>query len=318
MKFKVFFFKRRYIYYVVLGLSLIILLVLFFISGTPTPTFTTIDNNRLIKNYDVTGDGEKDLISIKTMDKKYMVSIASKEKSYELVPNKKLNTLGNHYDYWPLRITFVDVSRDKLPEIFTQGAENGKAIQHIFVWDRTKFKDILCNANNILGFIDLHNNKTPKIISGNVNEDTIHMSNYIFSQGSLINYVNNYNDNFLGKDSILSFIKYIQGLPQNEIDKPNDIFYPGLDGDALSTIGVLSASDNTFTFQDGVFMDNRCNTDGEIVEVKWALNFKAISNKDSNIIKNYTLNLLLKTYGDASEKYYFKISSIQLASKDNN
>lgn len=318
MKFRVLFLKRQYIYYTTLGILLIILLILFFVSKKTFLTFATIDTNRVIKNYDVTGDGIKDLISIKSIDNKYKVNINSKEKNYTLIPNPKLNTLGNHYDYWPLRITFMDISRDKLPEIFTQGSESGKAIQHMFVWDKDKFKDLLCNANNILGFIDLHNNKTPKIISGNIGEDSIHMSNYIFSQGKLINYANNYSDNFLGKDSILSFIKYIQGLPQNEIDKPSDLFYPGLDGNALSAIGILSALDSTFTFQDGIFMDNRCNTDGEIVEIKWTLNFKAISNKDNNNIKNYTLNLILKAHGDTTKKYYFKISSIQLSPRNSN
>ncbi|AGK96567.1 hypothetical protein [Clostridium pasteurianum] len=318
MKFRVLFLKKRYIYYSALIILLIILSILFFLSKESLPTFSTIGIGRTIKNYDVTGDGIKDLISIDSINDKYKVNINSKGKNYTLSPNKQLDTLGNHYDYWPLRITFLDISRDKLPEIFTQASERGKAIQHIFVWDKDKFQDILSNTNNLLGFIDLHNNKTPKIISGNIGENDISMANYIFSQDKLIHYSNNYNSNFLGKDSILSFVKYVQGLPQNETEKPNDIFYPGLDGNALSAIGMLSASDSTFTFQDGIFMDNRCNTDGDIIEIKWVLNFKSISNKDTNMVKNYTLNLMLKAQGDPSQKHYFKISSVQISNKNNN
>lgn len=318
MKLRVLFLKRQYIYYAALGVILIILFILFFISKESSPTFATTDTNRSIKNYDVTGDGAKDLISIKTIDNKYTININSKEKNYTLIPNKKLNTLGYNYDYWPLRLTFIDISRDKLPEIFTQGSQSGRSVQHMFIWDKDKFQDFFCSTNNLFGFIDLHNNKTPKIISANIEGNSIHMSNFIFSQHKLINYTSNYSDNFLGKDSIVSFIKYLEGLPQNELDKPNDIFYPGLDGNALSAIGILSASDNTFRFQDGIFMDNRCNSDGDIIEVKWILNFKAISNKDNSKIKRYTLNLNLKKQGDPSQKYYFKISSMQLSSKKDN
>lgn len=315
MKLKVLFFKRQYIYYSVLTILLIILSILFFISKDSLPTFTTINTNRTIKNHDITGDGIKDLISIKWTDKGYNIDVTSNGKNYTLTPNEKLDTLGNHYDYWPLRITFLDVSRDKIPEIFVQASENGKSIQHTFIWNNNKFKDFLCNSNNLLGFIDLHNNRTPKIISGNIYKNTITMSNYIFSQGELINYFNDYNDNFLGKDSILSFINYIQSLPENEAEKPKDIFFPDINGDALNTIGTLSASDNIFIFQDGIFMDNRCNKDGDIIETKWTLNFKAISNKDSSIVKNYTLDLILKSKGDPKDKNYFKISSIQIISK---
>ncbi|AJA48738.1 hypothetical protein CPAST_c26710 [Clostridium pasteurianum DSM 525 = ATCC 6013] len=315
MKLKVFFFKKQYIYYSVLTILLIILSILFFISKDSLPTISTINTNKTIKNHDITGDGIKDLISIKWTDKGYNIDVISNGKNYPLTPNKKLDTLGNHYDYWPLRVTFLDISRDKIPEVFIQASENGKSIQHTFIWNNNKFKDLLCNANNLIGFIDLHNNRTPKIISGNIYKNTITMSNYIFSQGKLINYFNDYNDNFLGKDSILSFINYIQSLPENQSEKPLDIFLPDTDAAYINAINTLSASDNTFTFQDGIFMDNRCNKDGDITETKWTLNFKAISNKDKNVVKNYTLDLLLKSQGDPSDKNYFKILSIQILSQ---
>lgn len=316
MKFRVLFFKKQYIYYSILAVLLFILSILFFISKDSLPTFTTINMDKTIKNHDVTGDGVKDLVSIKSINNLYNINVLSDGKNYSLIPNAKLDTLGQHYDYWPLRITFLDISRDKVPEIFTQASENGKPIQHIFIWDNDKFKDLLCNANNLLGFIDLHNNRTPKIISGNIYKDNIVMSNYIFSQDKLKNYSVDYNDNFLGKDSILSFINYIQGLPQNESEKPKDIFSQQLDGSSFNIISNMATSNNTFILQDGIFMDTHCNKDGEINQVKWTLHFKSTSNIDNAVTKNCTLDILLISQGDPNGKNFFKISSIQFSIKN--
>ncbi len=243
--------------------------------------------------------------------------MASKGENFILKSKNKTNSLGNYYTYWPLRLTLLDASRDKLPEIFVQASKDGSPIQNVFMWKNNKFQNIISNSNNLLGFIDYHNNKTPKIILGNLNNTTTDLSNYIISKNNLVKYPANYSSNFLGKDSIMQFIKYVNSLPYNILYSPKEVFYPEVSSSITKTIDALCSFNATYYFQDGFFIDNNCDNDGKITSMKWVLNFKGISNLDNKIVKNYTMDLILKPYGNANTNYYFKIFYADLINQDN-
>ena len=161
--------------------------------------------------------------------------------------------------------------------------------------------------------MDCKNNKTPKVISGNFQGDNMILSNYIFLNYKFKNY-NYENDNtFMGKDTICTFIKLIQGLPQSESYKPKDIFYSNISNENMSLIGNMSGENNSYVFQDALFMENKCDANGNTSELSWTLNFKAISNTDTDMVKNYTLNLVLVPDESSEKKYHFKISSMYKA-----
>ncbi|MDP4144613.1 MAG: VCBS repeat-containing protein [Bacillota bacterium] len=312
MRLKVIFLKKRHILFILLIILIAVLAAFLLFSQDSTPSSSIAVNDKIINKYDFNGDGTKDITYIKTVQNKYILQVNINKNSFYLEPNKPLDTLGTYYQYWPIRVSIVDVSRNKIPEIFTQASENGSPIQHLFIWDKDGFKNILSNNNNLLGFIDLHNNKTPKILSGFLNKDSIHMNNYILVNNKLKQYQFNYSNNFAGKDTIVTFVNYIQSLPYNEVNKPEEIFYPGLNGKALSAIGKLTGEDNIYTFQDGVFMDKKCDSDGNELVVQWTLNFKGVSNKVKDKTRYYTINVLLQAYGDANSPNHFKINSISL------
>ncbi|AKN32678.1 hypothetical protein Ccar_18220 [Clostridium carboxidivorans P7] len=307
MKFRVIFLKKKYIYFIILTLIIFILIVILFLSKHYSPTFNSISESKVLKA-DFDGDGKKDILSVKRFDDKYSMDVKIKDKSYPITPYKNSSALFNYSPYWPMRVTLMDVSRDKIPEIFIQASNRDNPVQYVFVWNGSKFDNVLSNSNNILGFIDCKNNKTPKVISGKLQGNTVTLSNYIFLNYKFKNYNYDSNTTFMGTDTIATFIQFIQSLPQGESYKPKDIFTPNLSDKNLPLIKQLSSDNNTYVFQDGIFKENKCNEDGEVSEVYWTLNFRGISNSDKKLIKNYTINLLLTPSEVNKGNYYFKIS----------
>lgn len=312
MKLRIFFLKKRYIYYAILGIVLLILAIILLASRRSSSTFNIADNSKA-KKIDLTGDGKDELLYIKTDKDKYSIEINTNDKSLILKPDTKLNTLGNYRTYWPMRITLLDVTRDRVPEIIVQNSSQNKPLQHIFFWNGNDFSDIFCSTNNIIGFIDSQNNKTPKLVSGFMDQSKINFNYYYFSNNKFQSFAYEDKLNFMGKNTVQAFINYIQSLPYGEANKPKDIFYPGMSGKDISIIGKLSGDNNTYIFQDGIFKDTKWDKSGNIAEIKWTLNFKGTSLIKNDDIKNYTLDIILKPYQDISgEDGSYKIYSINL------
>lgn len=288
--------------------------MVFILSKQSVSTFNITTKNTVIKDHDVNGDGNNDIIYIKTNNNKYFIQVNCKYKSYILKPNKLVRTMGSYKNYWPVTVTLADVSRDKVNEIFIQSSQNDTPIQHMFIWDNNTFKDVLSNYNNIIGLIDTHNNETPKIISANFFNGKIDFSNFILIRNKLKNYTADYKDNFIGKDTIASFISKIQILDPDELKNENKIFHSDSWSTFIQIYNKLLKDNYTYTFEDASFKDTRYNSDGEISEVRWILNFKGVSNSNMSQSKNYSLDVTLKASNQDKEKpYYFKISNLSLS-----
>ncbi len=185
-------------------------------------------------------------------------------------------------------------------------------VQYIFKWQNNEFKKLYSSNNNIIGLMDSNNNKTPKIISGNFKNNTIVFDSFIFMEDSIKRFDYNFNENFMGSNTIIEFINYIQSLPISEENKPNNILTDNISGKDISVIGNLVKENNIYTFQDASFKDIRNNNDGEINEIKWSLNFKGMSKQDNNLVKNYNIDVLLKLVDNPDDNHKFKIYSITL------
>lgn len=311
MKFKVLFLKKRYIYYFLLILLLIILFIILLATKSTSTAFSSVNESKIIKA-DFNGDGVEDSLIITVENKNYVVNASVGNKNYNFTPSKQINTLGEYNEHWPLKAMVMDVSRDKIPEIFIQSSYKSQPIMQVFKWTNNGFENVYYGKNNIIGFVDYKNNRTPKLIFSSSHSDKFNFNNYIFLNKNLQNFNYSYNDNFMGKDTVFYFIKYIESLPQGEGIKPLNIYYPGLSGKDLAVIGKLSGENNTYTFQDGAFMDTKWNKDGEVSQIKWTLNFKGISNVNNVNIRNYTLTILLKPDSNKNDPFYYKIYSISL------
>jgi len=311
MKFRVIFLKKTHLYYAVGALTLLTLLIVLLSNKRPTPAFNYVLDNTT-KKADLNGDGKEDILYIKTENNKYYLQVNTQYASLYLQPDKRLNTVGTYYPYCPMRLTLKDISRNKTPEIFIQALDNGKQIQHIFNWNSNKFEDIFCSSNSIMGFSDSGNSKTPQFYSGTLGDIKIYLTNYMLIGSKLETIKYPQKDNFMGKDSIYSFIKYIQSLPEGEAAMPKEIFCDGLSGKDLALIGKLAGENNTYTFQNATFSDNKWNKVGKPTDVTWSISFKGTSNTTKDLMKNYTVNIKLRPEGEDTDVFYFKIYSMSL------
>ena len=312
MKLQVIFLKKKFIYYTLAIIVALVMIALFLCFGKGSlPTFNIIDENKMIQA-DLTGDGTKDILYIKTEKDKYYIQINSGDNSYYLEPSKKINTVGNYCSEWPMRLTLIDVSRNNVPEIFTQASTNNKSISHVFLWNGEKFEDILCNTNNILGFVDSKNNKTPKVISGNIKDGKISLVSYILIKNSLKSFEYNYVDNYMGKDTILGFVNLMTSFPLAELNISRELFSPNLNGNTISLLSDLSSRKVSYNFQDAVFKDYKWDKNGNATDLIWTLSFKETDSKNIKVIKNYTMELILKLIPKDDKGSTFKISSINV------
>ena len=310
MKLQVIFLKRKTIYYTIAIIILMIVFVSFLsFDESSISTFSVASESKMMQA-DLTSDGTKDILYIKTETDKYYIQVNSEDKSYYLEPSKKINSVGTYYTEWPMRLTLMDVSRDSSPEIFTQASTKDKAIQHAFFWDGEKFDDIFCNTNNILGFTDSKNNKTPKILSGNFKDGKMNLTSYIFIKNSIKSFDYNYVDNYMGKETIVGFINLISSFPLAELNISKELFAPNLNGNYISLLTDLSTRKVYYTFQDAIFKDYNWDKDGNATEILWTLNFKGANMKNLKELKNYTIELILKSMPKDSKVSTFKISSI--------
>ena len=295
MKYRVLFLKRKHIYIAVIFIILLILFTVFLSlkRTTTTPTFSLVTDSKIIKA-DLNGDGQEDVLYIRNENNKYNLEINAKDQSLFLEPDKKLTTLGTFSGYWPMRVKLSDLTRDKIPEILVQASEKDLPVLHIFSYSGGKFNDIFSSSNNVLGLTDSKNNRSPKLVCGNLTDNGIKFTSYMMLSNKIESFGYNYSPDFMGKSTMQTFIKYIEGLPAKEADKPKDIFSDNMNGVDLSIIGKMAGSNNTYKFQDALFTDTKWDKKGNIAEISWIVNFKATSNIKDGVKTNYTLNVCLK------------------------
>ncbi len=316
MKLRVLFLRKKHIYYFILTLVVFMLFIFSRISDTNyiSTMFSLNSNDKAIKA-DLTGDGKEDLLYITKNKDKYSLQVNTEKESLYLDPHTTLDTLGDYSSSWPMRLKLLDISRDKIPEIFVQSSQNNNPIQHIFLYNKKdKFEDIFCSSNNIIGFLDCTNNKTPKIVSGTLKQNNFILSNYILIQNKLEKYHYVYSDTFMGKDTILHLINNINNASQNYVQSSAEIFDPVIPSSSLSILSSLPYMGNNFIFQDALFTDIKSNNNGDPTHIQWTLNFRGTSIK-SNESKNFTLKVNLRTFDNSKDSFYFKIYSIALENK---
>jgi hypothetical protein len=317
MKLQVVFLKKKFSDYTLVIIVFAITLSFFlFFTNNSISTFNIIDETKMLQS-DLTGDGTKDILYIKTDTDKYYIQINSEDKSYYLDPSEKIKTVGNFYVEWPMRLTLMDISRNNVPEIFTQASidntatKNNKPIQHVFLWNGEKFDDIFCSNNSILGFVDSKNSKTPKVLSGNIKDGKMNFVSRILIKNNLKPFDYNYADNYMGKETVLGFINLMHSFPLAELNISKDMFAPGLSGNDISLLNDLSSRKVYFNFQDAVFKDNDWDKDGNANQILWTLNFKGTNAVDVKEIKNYTIELTIKPTPNNNVST-FKITSINI------
>ncbi|GAA0180633.1 hypothetical protein SH2C18_32880 [Clostridium sediminicola] len=314
MKFNVLFIKSKYILYF---LILLLLLALSFIymninkDDNTVPTFQQYASEDFYE-IDLNGDGKKDKLYIIKKENNYSLNVNTNLDSIVIKSNSKSDFFGEFCTYWPISINFQDLNRDNTPEILLQSKSNDKATQHIIAYDNetASFKDLISNDNNLLGILDLSNNKTPKLISGNISKNDMIIKSYILINNNFneFTYANKSDENFFCKNLISIIINYLSTK-----DNPEELYQniiknhcsKEIDTKSLNTLTSLNSDKNNFIFQDAYFQDIKSNKEGYPTELEWNLSFRSSDDSQNKALVNYRykINAIL------NEKDEFVINS---------
>lgn len=300
--------KKFYLILLLIGIvSLIYVIESSNINEESKPVFNLLNKDNVVRE-DLNGDNKKDTIVIKNTGEGFMGQInLNKDETYSLNCHKSLPSLGEYSDYWPIRISTIDISRNNSKDIIIQSSFHNKPIQHIFSWNGTSYEDIFCSYNNIMGFLDSCNNKTPKLISGNFLGGNLDLKSYMWKENSIKEINDSSNFNIPAMDTLCNFISLLESFPNAYLSVPNYI-YPQISGNDLETLFKLANSTNFYKFQDGYFTDLAWDESGVVTCENWILNFRAINTTDNTKVKNLTINLMINKYTDTDFPY--KITSI--------
>ncbi|MGL4991015.1 MAG: hypothetical protein ACRC57_07640 [Sarcina sp.] len=246
---------------------------------------------------DLNGDGKNDLIYITEKNDKYYIESLIDDKIYPLTPKKSLNSLGYYNDIAPISIHFLDLSRNKLPDIILQSLDTIEPIQHIFTFKDNEFKDIFCSTNNILGVLDSKNNKSPKYISCN----SLNI-NKTLNKHMLINSIPK---NISYENYSLSFLNEILDFFDDTIFDKNinfDIIDSKIHQKSSKSLNSLIQDDFTYKLIDIFFMDIAWDTNSLPTEFYFKIRYSQTQNSNSKLLE-FKLTVKL-------ENSHIKITSI--------
>lgn len=312
MRLNVFIIKKQHILLfftsIVLFISMTLLLNID-ITKKDEPSIVTMSNTngeQAIKK-DLNGDGKDDLLYIASKNGKYYVEANIKDQIYPLNTKKSLNTLGYHYNYWPMNLNLIDLSRDKLPEVIVQSSQENSPLQHIFIWNNNEFKNIYSSTNNVIGVLDSKNNKTPKLFSFTFKNGISTIENYMLIGNELKN-ISYENYQIPGIIKIETFIDLIE-RPYVLSEAPN-IFTQTISTEELSILWKLDKDNFSYSLEDCFFTDTKWDKDGKIENLNCIINFKKLSknNKLEPTKLNTNLELIKSPEG-------YLINSIKTTTK---
>ena len=291
MNFKIL-FKRSFIYIIFL-LILLILFYSFRIKNFLTPSIPTmaIPNESKIIKYDLNGDINKDLIYILAKNNKYHIEISINNKTYFLNEKKPLNTLGTHNGLAPIKLSFFDISRNNISEIFIQSFDDDTPIQHIYTFNNNEFKDIFCSTNNTFGILNSKNNQSPKYFSLDLNNPSETLQKYMLINSTPKNI--SYDDiEIPGLSTVQLLIDFI-----STDSLLGNVFFENTPNTAIQNLDSIDKVENKYTLLDSFFKDTAWNHKNEITKIDWnfRINETNFTTNNSSVLQ---LNLKLERIGD--------------------
>ncbi len=266
----------------------------------------TLSNNLLenIPEYDFDCDGENDEVAIISTNSTYSIKIKNSTGEILLKSNEFDYSLLDITSSCSINISYIDLNRNKIPELIISGFKNNKPTFYIFQWLDNTFKEILFSQNNILGILDYNNSRTPKVFTTNSSTGDKGTNSYILNPNSL-------KDISFSKQSIPS-LGNIQTLiniieADYELDDAPDIFTSSIPSEELGILWNLDKSTYHYSFQRGYFYDISWDNLGKATSIYWVLSFEKINFIDSN---NPPKELTMYIKVNLEELDEYKISSI--------
>ena len=294
--------------------TLITFIIIFFLINISIITIinTYLQNSETLSNkilesnqeYDFDCDGENDELTILSTNSTYSIKIKNSTGEILLKSNKFDYSLLDIDPSCRINISYIDLNRNKIPELIISGFKNNKPTFYIFQWMDNTFKEILFSQNNILGILDYNNSRTPKLFTTNSTTGDKGTNSYILNSNSI-------KDITFSKQTIPS-LGNIQTLinlieADYELDDAPDIFTSYIPSEELGILWNLDKSTYRYSFQKGYFYDISWDNSGKATSIYWVLSFEKINFINSNTTPE-ELTMHVKVNLEELDEY--KISSI--------
>lgn len=294
--------------------TLIAFIIIFFLINISIITIinTYLQNSETLSNkilesnqeYDFDCDGENDELTILSTNSTYSIKIKNSTGEILLKSNKFDYSLLDIAPSCRINISYIDLNRNKIPELIISGFKNNKPTFYIFQWMDNTFKEILFSQNNILGILDYNNSRTPKLFTTNSTTGDKGTNSYILNSNSI-------KDITFSKQTIPS-LGNIQTLinlieADYELDDAPDIFTSYIPSEELGILWNLDKSTYRYSFQKGYFYDISWDNSGKATSIYWVLSFEKINFINSNTTPE-ELTMHVKVNLEELDEY--KISSI--------
>lgn len=272
-----------------------------YLKDTETLSNKYLDNT---KEYDFDCDGENDQLIIISTNSTYSIKIKNSIGEILLKSNEFDYSLIDITSSCNINISYIDLDRNKVPELIISGFKNNKPTFYIFQWKDNTFQEVLFSQNNILGILDYNNSRTPKIYTTNSTTGDKGTNGYILNSNSIKD-ITFSNPKIPSLGSVQSLINLIEA--NYELEDAPDIFTSYIPSEELGILWNLDKLTYHYSFQKGYFYDISWNDLGKATSISWILSFEKANFIDSNSSPK-ELTIYVKAELEESDKY--KISSI--------
>ncbi|MCX7883612.1 MAG: hypothetical protein N2448_01045 [Caloramator sp.] len=212
MKLKVYIFKRKQLILAAIILVILIIAAVLLISYKTRQTLNTINPTKNTIYADINNDGKNDSIIINVDEKtgEYIVDVISSDgNGYSLEADSTIKSLGYYSNYWPLKVSILDINNDKNSEIILQSSDKKGPILHIFKCLNGKSEKLASGRYSIFGMLKSPEDKSNIIALGNIKNNNIDLKFLTTKSGKLSPQI--VPTAFtLGKDTLSSLITFIQ------------------------------------------------------------------------------------------------------------
>lgn len=269
--------------------------------NTETLSNKSLENN---KEYDFDSDGENDQLTIISTNSTYSIKIKNSIGEILLKSNEFDYSLLDITSSCNINISYIDLDRNKVPELIISGFKNNKPTFYIFQWKDNTFQEVLFSQNNILGILDYNNSRTPKIYITNSTTGDKGTNGYILNANSIKD-ITFSNPTIPSLGNIQTLINLIEA--DYELDDAPDIFTAYIPSEELGILWNLDKSTYGYSFQKGYFYDISWDDSGRATSIYWILSFEKVNFIDSDSSPK-ELTMYVKAELEESDEY--KISSI--------
>lgn len=294
---------------ILIFIFIVIFISIIIYSNIYIKTFSSYEALSYIKNnnnkFDFDYDGENDELTIISTNTTYSLKIKNSIGEFLLKSKEYDYSLLDISTSCDISISYIDLTRNKIPELIISGVKNNKPTFYIFQWINNNFQEVVFSQDNILGIMDSNNSRTPKIFTADSTKGDKSTKNYIINS-KYIKDISFSNLKIPSFDYIQKFIDLIQ--VEYEIDESPDIFTPDIPSDELGLLWNLDKKNYVYSFQKAFFYDISWNKEGKSSSIYWILSFEKVN---STKFDKAPKELILYVKTTLNELNQYKISSIK-------